>query len=192
MKKILNFLIVRRPELQGKWWHRLANVLIYGSTIIILFFAIFTSLLIYSFIDHSFVYSFENDYSNFSGPEQSCYFETVSYYPYYTIDCGNLVSSDDFMSKYAQTNKAASDGKQLMLDGVEYKGETLHSSQILTGRINGGYLDNISTKEISAVDYLQSFEAIIYILVITIVWFIFWESIIYRALIYIIYGKRKL
>lgn len=125
MKNLKKTLFVQRPELEGRWWHRLAKVLIYCSTISVLIIGIFGA--------------YEN----------------------------SKLSSIDLSYKAFQTSQ-----------------QDLKTHPFLS--INGG---------ISAVnqytDWAVFAQNLPILLVVTLGWFIFWESIVYRMIVYIIYGSKS-
>jgi len=237
MKKFLNLLIVNRPELAGRWWHRMANVLIYGSTIVVLILGITVICLSCSSwtILRYTSYSFEPNYSSASGKEVSCYF-----YPSFDfsgtesslstgnpiIDCGDISSSQELLEKIPVSedpkpeilplsyftqmygNKIASTTGldeefhgsyvQAILaqalrntDGSIVTPNEFVNQQINYGTSHSDWINNIKVKERTFTLWNILVADIFHVLITTLIWFIFWESIIYRALIYIIYGKRK-
>ncbi len=75
MKKLFNILLVRRTEVENKWWHRLISVVIYGSTILVAISAI-TLFVLKSEMWKKYSYtafSFEDNYSTAQGKEVRCF-----------------------------------------------------------------------------------------------------------------------
>jgi hypothetical protein len=138
MKILKNLLIVSRSELQGKWWHRLANVLIYGSTFIFFVFSItfiFINLPVYTFNP------------NITSRIQ---FECRLIYPVNTVPSWAV--------------------QQILAKGTPVA---------------------VLPKTPVKICYNFSYLNVVYIILLTLGWFILWESILYRATIYIIYGSKK-
>ena len=114
--KIIKLLIPWREGLEKKWWHRLTNVFIYGSTIIVL-----TTAIALPFIDqvewkYKYTYSFEPSYLVAKGEEIKCEFSTtlnLSFDAFLKaktgvndcvplIRCGNIFESTDFLNRYTK------------------------------------------------------------------------------------------
>lgn len=151
--KFLNLLIVRRPELAGKWWHRLANVLIYGSATIVLLLGLVIIL---------------------SDPPQ---YPTIFTFTSGTQFCTELRQSVPIHAPNIIYNSTPTT--------LKINAEALSQVQINTLVDNDcGLFSGMSIKYSTYAVYV--FES----LIISLVWFIFWESIIYRAIVYIVYGKK--
>lgn len=182
--QILKILIPQRKETGTKWWHRLINVFIYGSTI---FVAIFLFILLFtgsSWKKINYVYSFEYIYSAISGEESACKFVRSGFFSP-TINCSNITNSTDFINKYAEAKR---NGNMLNRLG-EYA--TASDNQLIDKLIDSGQLDNIRVKESSEIIYSKLFGKIGLVILLVFVWFIFWESIVYRVILYVVYGKNR-
>ncbi len=183
-EKIKKFLIPWRENLEKKWWHRLLSVIIYGSTIclaILLFISLFSSS---SWKKTVFTYSFEPNYNMSKGEESICKFN-----PYDSSgnifanifgpirECNGINSSKDFLMKYDKykfndINKDSAD-------------KTVYDME------KSGKLNDIRVKRSTEIMYEKLFGKIGLAILLVFAWFIFWESIIYRIILYIIYGKNK-
>lgn len=274
MKKLLNVLLVRRPEIENKWWHRLANVLIFASTVV---FLLFLSAIVFSDFEFRTALNINdlnpNDYRVVSEDK------SLKQYP-----VGSTISADEFCGKYgcvfttdqfkdlppppkgqqgftleqilinqAKARGASDDeivqdilkrnpGKASVFQQARNKGA--NSTDILNEIIKQNtsssasdlqltepqrqQLDGIvhqmtlngepdsaiqlavnNFKEMSSLAakygatftptslptraplFLILLKNLAIVFFMTLGWFIFWESIVYRTLLYIIYGKRK-
>ncbi len=222
MKKILNLILVRRDGIEKKWWHRLANVLIFGSTIL-LFIGTFLYLWdsLDSFKNYSYTaYNFENGYTEAKGNEIECRFHlgdspitsNVGDKPY--VVCGEDYSTDigQFLKKY---NDAFRQKFSINDDYCDIKGRDLFGkltneaikcfrekndiSPLSMGSSNDkqkqweefDFSTNIKVKRESKINFGAISVFVGTLLLVTIGWFIVWEAIIYRALVYIIFGSKK-
>jgi hypothetical protein len=181
--KLKNLIFANRPELEGKCWHRLANVLIYGSTIVVTLFAI---LLIFS--NTTFerytptAYSFEPSYQDAKGKEYDCYPTAENYFGPNVVCNYTNIDINNFLSRYESSTSVRPVFTPYL--------PNLTANQIeLNEFIRAGDLLNIRAKIEGHIRYGAIIWSITYILSIAIVWFIFWESIVYKSILYIVYGK---
>jgi hypothetical protein len=128
--KLKSLLIVTRPDIKNTWWHRLSNVLIFGSTAIV-FLAVSIGI-------------FSDPYS-----WKDVYVQANNYQP--SADAKPIPNEQIFNSTPNVVNNA-----------TQWK----VSPQKLAGSLG---------------------VSIAY----TIGWFILWESIFYRSIVYIVMGKGK-
>lgn len=195
-EKILNILLVRRPEIQNKWWHRLANVLIYGSTIIV---AVSLVCLFISDIfsgnsgwkTYHYTYSFESNYSQAKGEESSCSNSSsgIRLWVNPMLPCGDIYNSETLLTRYAKDNGTYD---QLIQKISQSDGSWQSYDQLLNESIkNGDFPNVIKVKKQPVISYTILIEHTLLILLFILLWFIFWESIIYRAAVYVILGKNK-
>ncbi len=183
IKKIFYIFVVYREELPKKWWHRLVNVLIYGSTIIFATLILFISFSDSYWKKYSYTsYSFESNYSTAKGKEVDCYFYGYSRVAP-SIDCGDLHNSTDFLNRYI---KAISDSWLITSMRTSMTDDQLVNSMIRDGDI----AKNIKVKRQTTILFRELFKGILITILIILGWLIFWESIIYRSLIYIICGRK--
>jgi len=244
-QKIKSIIIVERDILKNKWWHRLANVLIYGSAIILAIFL----LLIIPFSDYStwqnykYTYSFEPNYNTADGTETNCDF----YDHEYTapgIYCGDISNSTDFLIRYRKARSnykssiqnqpttgfqpsdfqpintpsqpQASKGKtyeELLREGavpvkqppIDFQplpnrpplssfildSKLQADDEIVNNGIKNGEFVNIKVKKATTVVYSALIWELFLVATLVLAWLIFWESIIYRTFVYIIYGSNK-
>ncbi|OGL75746.1 hypothetical protein A3E96_00330 [Candidatus Uhrbacteria bacterium RIFCSPHIGHO2_12_FULL_46_13] len=204
MKKLLNILLVRRPETKDKWWHRLALVLIYGSTVAV---AIFFAVLLISEESDNWVtksytaYSFEEGYETAQGKEMDCRFSVLelSRSPVSFFRCGDFSDTTEFLEEYSRARgtyarleelRLPRSGSGLYLPVADRQGKKT-DEQIMVQLIQDGELDNIKVKQTTSFEYLSFFGNWSVYLLIVLGWLIFWESVVYRTILYIAYGKRK-
>ncbi len=213
MKIILKLLkFYREDELESRWWHRLVKVLIYGSTIIV--FAISIGLFIddigvWNNPDPKYIYSFEPKYSDTFGFSKSCTFATENSKDSLFIDCGNINQKwkgggygflPDFLDRYSRAGsykeeflvRTKPEGCDTRNDIESYfcKLRILNVNyQLLNQRIEQGQFDNIQAKRIIILSPL--IKNILLTLTIPIIWFLLLKSVIYRAFVYVILGKKK-
>lgn len=230
MRKILRTIFVRRIETKNKWWHRLALVLIYGSTILV---AIFLAILILSeeegdnwvsWVSYPYTaYSFEKEYPAAKGYEIDCKFPSNSFdVPLVapTVHCGDLSSNTEFLDRYSRargTYDKLQELRQQMVSnitteyipvkhgyipiGQEYipryipvaqrQTATSVDNELLDRLIKNGELDNIKVKRASSIHYASLLgEWGIYLLLV-LAWLLFWESVVYRTVLFVAYGRPK-
>lgn len=181
--KIFKILIPQRDNLEKKWWHRLFNVMVYTSTVIV---AIFVLGLIFSgssWREFSYIYSFESNYSITSGKENACKFTKSGFFDP-IINCGNLVNETDFLNRYAEATR---NGNMLMKLRAESKA---YNNLMINELIDAGELNNVKIKSSYEIMYPKLFKNLSIGVLLIFAWFIFWESIMYRVVLYIIYGKE--
>lgn len=215
MKKLLNLLLVRRLETKDKWWHRLALVLIYGSTIIV---AIFLAILLISeegeyWVSESYTaYSFEQGYEIADGKEIDCKFSVFEsssgrLSPISIFRCGDLTSDTEFLNRYVQARGTSERLQELRGDQgiteldfsafkknyvpVAERSKTQSDDEIMVELIQSGELNDVKVKRALSFDYI-SFGGNwgVYLLLI-LGWLVFWESIVYRTILFIVYGKKN-
>lgn len=192
LQKIVDILMVRRPELEGKWWHRLVNVLIYGSTIFLVLVALFIIFTDSSWQDYQYVIhniapvSYESTSTVQSLPvdNSSVNQSTVTATQLQQILQNPPPRITTTPSICLAQNKYTVSGLAWQIR-ESYDAYYEVDNRTLIVRLLEKYplCQNVLGSDLS-ID-------IIYSLIIIISWFLFWESIIYRAIIYIVYGKRK-
>ena len=194
-----NKLIVHRNDLTGKWWHRLKNILIYGTSIALIGYFCY-DMYKSSWVEYDYpAYSFEPNYSSTKGKVINCSFMVKERNMDPVIDCGDYnhdfsfleasLAGDDlrFLKRYfsAKISKKGSYQSYKLLQRFQT------DKEILKVLINTGALDNIKAKETKTILYAAILNFIIESFLLVVVWFFFWEAVVYRAIIYIIYGKTK-
>lgn len=203
-------LIVYRSDLSGKLWHRLKNVLVYGTSIaLICYFGyqFFTD----SWVEYNYpAYSFEPNYNSTKGKVIDCKFTADNDDPAFfvnpKIDCGehnldfkSFSPIEPFLKRFFSVQglykEYVQHKNQLSLQARGRGGLLLYESgadaEILNDLINKGLVNNIKVKETKTILYASIVDYIIMSFLLIVGWFFFWEAVIYRAIIYIVYGKAK-
>lgn len=216
VKKLLKLSLFRRQETKDKWWHRLALVLIYGSTIV---GAIFLgSLLVTEEADnwarYSYTaYSFEEGYPTAKGREMDCKFSATSLgdLPLVFSHCGDLSTGSEFLEKYfrargtydrlVELRKGPENLVKLDLTALKrnyipiaerpgYK-RTKSDIEIMVQLVKSGELEDVKVKRVMSFEYATFLGNWSLYLLLVFGWLIFWESIVYRTLLYVVYGKKN-
>lgn len=207
MNKFLQMLLVRRPEAKNKWWHRLALVIIYGSTILL---AVFLATVLISeegdrWASYSYTaYSFEKEYPTAKGSEVDCKFSATSLGnlpPVSIFHCGDLSSDSEFLDKYSRARGTYEELQQMRKEiNANYATQGLSGllnranatdDQIMTRLIQGDELDNVKVKRTLSVNFASLLENWGLFTLLVLGWVIVWESIVYRTLLFIAYGKKN-
>jgi hypothetical protein len=225
-EKILNILLVRRPETENKWWDRLFSILLYGSAIIVAILAFFIvfSESNYTWISHPVTFSLEQDYQSVIGKEVVCK-ETVDTFSEsnrlsFIIECPNADISYGDEQRYQNLYKTADKNlqKQYGLDKYDLStcsaptgsssSSGLAPSEITCIRTifaneeadpNYASYQNalaalLKAKVATDIHYgVIVSDILLWLLIIIItflVWVVFWNSMVYRAILYVIYGKK--
>lgn len=217
MKKLLKLLFVRRQETKDKWWHRLALVLIYGSTIVGAIF--FAALLIseegeYWASESYTAYNFEQRYEMADGKEMDCKFSASSLGdlpPVSIFNCGDFSSDSEFLEKYSRErgtyerlqevreekspsiNLQALGGsiRKIEWDNLSSMQKNRIDDEIMVELIQSGELDDVKVKRVLSFDYTSFFGNWGLYLLLILGWIVFWESIVYRTLLFVVYGKKN-
>jgi hypothetical protein len=229
MKRFLSFLLVRRPETENKWWHRLFTVLLFGSALVALVISVFLTIDSYNhtWITHKPVaFSLESNYQDANGKELSCeqdifMFPTSSNEPAINgagIKCDGVTLTRSDSKRYEALYEAERKDleKQFGLDKYNLTncprslpGERLSPEQISCIRENldaeqadpeypkyqSALKDLLRIKVVKNINYefmLTDIGLWVAIPLLTVLlWIVFWSAIIYRSVLYIIFGKRK-
>jgi hypothetical protein len=228
MKKIIDFVLVDRPETEGKWWHRLFTVFLLGSGMIVVIFAAMAAIMSYNdtstWITYSpLAFSSEPNYQTINGKELPCS-EDLFAFPVSEnepalsgigITCNGINLSESDSKRYGKFYISAENELHTQF-GLDKYNINCGSSSPLTSEeitcirnsINGeetdpsypqyqNALNNISPK-IKVAQNINYGEIISDIslwaaipIVSLIAWIIFWSSIVYRSILYIVFGKKK-
>ena len=186
-EKIKTILIPWREHLERKWWHRFVNVFIYGSTTIVIIIAMIIPLTDKVGWEYKYTsYSFEPGYSMASGRVVDCKFYAYDYTGP-SIDCGDISKSTDFLTRYTKA-KGTPGTIDLSYDTFQKVrlGLKATDDQILNAGIKEGKFDGIKVKRETNILYGNLIKYFFIALLIILSWFIFWESIVYRIILYIV------
>lgn len=233
MKKILNILFVCRSEVENKWWHRLASVAIYGSTILVMISVIILFVLngeMWKKYSYS-AFNFESKYVTAVGEEVEC---TSKSKPFSVSCAENPINSGDLVVKYNKIirDKIGADViKKICVDAEQEGGigdnqltqtevrcidlsydfvpisDTDFATTVNNQLTYNKYLTDeqlkfvrekdlsrrwdLKAKRTTEIIYPVFFKNLAYVVLSILIWFIFWESIVYRTLLYVIYGRKK-
>ncbi len=187
MNKLSNLIFVRREGLEQKWWHRLAQVLICASTAVVLVIGLLNVISI-SKQTYPVVYTNEHKlpFSSvkfISTAQQQGFSEEDIELWLWIHDLKDLPLNSQY---YPSNNTVPLTNEQM--EEMVAKMKATPQSVIDQQTIQDQLLTNIASSQ--KTNYLIN-KSFIVIILFPIVWFIFWESIFYRAIVYVIYGKRK-
>ncbi len=212
--KLKDILIPNREGLEKKWWHRLAQVLIFGGAIITFIFSViyfFTNTDEWKSSRH--IYSFEKGYSQNLSFSRGCEFVAFNENILPNINCGDYHVYDQdltaFLEHYENYHSnlkffTIQNGDSVFnFETGEYincdaslkkfflceKNRKVINLEFLNEKIKQGEFNNLKAKTVIYADVL--FLNIGVIIFLPLLWFIFWESIVYRVILYIAFGKKK-
>lgn len=202
--KLLHIVIPRRGGLENKWWHRLIVVLIYGSTIaVFIYIGVNISINIFrkdfKWESYHYIYSFEKEYNAAKGTEENCDIRKDENTVY--ISCGDIKTKTELLNKIAESK---GQGDELVKRRFSYghfvnrpslselmdAAEKFDNDMVLNGIKNGDF-QNLRVKINSHIRYFEILWPVFLLVVFTILWFIFLYSIIYRTVLYVIYGSSE-
>lgn len=180
--KFLELLIVQKPGLNEHWWHRLANILIYGSTILLAILVLGIAYNDPSWKLHQYTYSFEKDYSAAMGKVEGCSF--YGYDKSSTIFCGDLNTASEFLTRYTNA-------RGTYKEYFEQRAKLGYTDeQMLNGANDSGKFDDVQVKDHEIPQLNLLLKQIGLAVLVILAWFIFWQSIVYRAIVYVALGKK--
>jgi len=174
-----------KEELNKRWWHRLVKVSVITSSILILIFGfvIFWE----SWKEYDFVYSFQpdyEDYKNIEGIVKRCEFDTHGGL-FFTLVCGEFSwDEESFLDLYASYSELEEVVKKA-------KNEGYSSEEILISLNENEKLNDIKSKRIEKRNYLGCMRNIFIVLGVALGWFVILWFVIYRIVLYIIFGEKK-
>src|SRR3989344_1398772 len=183
MNKIINLLVVNRIEIKEKWWHRFHYIIVYGSIAVLILIILFFISIDSSWKKYTYTsYSFEQGFSSAKGVETNCYFYTYDYSDP-SIYCGDINIPSEFMRRYTLANGTYEKYTALKSE------QNLTDDKIVSGGIKSGDFSDIKVKKATSILFSNLIKQLLIGVIFISLWFIFWESIIYRCFVYIIYGK---
>ena len=179
-----------------KWWHRLLKVVIYISTIIVLFLS--AAILYDSFkvVSYTYSYSFEEGYDKFKGKEYDC--KTYSYLKY--ISCGKgTISASDFnqlfllslqieLKRYKGKNQKKYKLVKKIIALYKKKKQLMESDHKFSEYIIIN--KKVKRKEQRHINYKNSISLVGVSLAIGAGWFIA-SMILYKLILYIAHGHTR-
>ena len=227
MKKLINFLFVRRPEIENKWWHRLFIVFLVGSGIIV--FIITVSFTVINFYpkwvmhgDDPLSFSLESNYEKINGKELPCNVDLSAFHISSTepningwgVKCEGVNLSEFDSKRYAKLYSTAHKNLRTQYGFDKYSDDSICAINDRACQLNiiwkGFDLEkadpsynkfqieekNLTRIKVSAVANFWNILLDIMLLmvvpaIVLTLWILFWDSIIYRSILYIIYGNKK-
>jgi len=220
MKKILNFLFVRRTETEDKWWHRLFTVLLLGSGAVIFITAMCLNIQSsnHSWISYKPTFSLEQNYKTVGGKELPCSIKMFAFEVTHTeplrnsdgIKCDGIIISDFDSRRFAKLYHEEYDRLRtgFGLDKYNFTNcQSIKDVACVDKEISDMNSDpasqkfNEALKNIARIKVERNFDYglmlndfYLWVIIPTLVfvfWIIFWSSVIYRSILYIIFGKKK-
>lgn len=208
-KNIFTFYL--NDEYENKWWHRLTKVLIYGSTIVIFIFSVIffaNDIWAWSIPNSKYIYSFEKNYSSTLWLPKKCTFDVPNNIISLMIDCGDISEKSyngeyyflpDFLNRYSKSKQYR---EEFLANEIDPECESNLSPTILrycyqlnvnynslNNAIEQGHFDNIKVKRVLVTPILKTIGVL---LLPTLIWFFILKSIIYRTLLYVVLGNKKI
>lgn len=222
MRKILNFLLVRRPEIKNKWWDRLFKVLLIGTSII-LFIGVLGGTILernqWTNYGNPYIFSLEKNYKEFDGREFTCNTSTNDIdindkQHLWIMKCDGAQISYEDSVRYEGLERVAATKiyKELGLDKYSWDncvGNTFGDrsdcikEMIAAEKTDPAYpnyqnaIKNMPlhikmTRNILFGSIFTDVAKWILIPIISVLlWIIFWNSIIYKSVLYIVFGKNN-
>lgn len=182
-----NFVPAEPQEFLSKPWHRLLNVIFYGTTGAIALVVFFSVSFTRNWENRQVTaYSFESGYEQAKGKEELCFFIQNYEYAYSSpkIDCAGFYSSESVLKRYL--------GLEL---STRMAGEiSAKANKIVNEAIENGKFDKVRVKVVTDFELLSFLEdifiGVIACLFFATLWFMMLVSLAYRAVLYVIYGER--
>jgi len=230
MKKIINFLLVKRPETENKWWHRLFTVILFGSAIVLFISIILLTADIYKhawFTHRITAFSLESNYQQAEGQEFPCNWSIdttrADNEPIKSvIKCKGVEIPLTDARTYGALYDTAGENLRMQYGLDKYNGACSNLPQNPSGK-------GLSKEEITCLNEMQDvmqtdptyneyqnasenlakikikvsentnlvtifsdiFVWLTIPILVIITWIIFWSAIVYRTLLYVIFGKKK-
>lgn len=176
-------------EMKNSWWHRLVMVTLYASTVGFSVFLIVMAIRssVWSPVYHE-VYNFESSFSKNDGEARPCYAKKADRKPNillpttqeWYIDCG---SGPYF----------GSDSKEIYRRYLNVIGErprlSITSEEAGQYLVDNGIVNNLFQKTFITYNFAEQVGQIIVLFVFPLLWFLLLYQVIYRVVIYIIFGS---
>ncbi len=227
--KITNFFLVKRPETENKWWHRLFTVLLFGSTIFVLILTVYLSIgnNNHDWVANNITFNLEPNYKEAIGKEFPCVRSLF-------IKCNDVGVSSYDLDRYEKLWETTRDNlwEQTGLDNkygadcIKKFGEKLTQFEVVTLELEAptnksgdeiicwrkvaldegndpayatyeNIIKNLPltlkvSKDINYGFILSDLAYWIFVPIITVsIWVMFWSTIVYRSILYVVFGKKK-
>ena len=192
IEKIKKIIFVCRPETNNKWWHRLAEVIFYGGALAILFgtptyMSVSQNLELNLFSTEISSFSFSDSYDSSKGAEVDCtiYQSTpkivfcngkdvtasavYAYKPDISLDL--KLDSNNNLPTFAEMREASNKMNNEVIESIfKTQGDSFKAKEV-----------NILLPDI--------FVFVGIILLMALAWIVILQSIFYRIVLYIVFGK---
>lgn len=204
-------MIPTKEQLDSKWWHRFFKVILIASTVIVFF--VLTAFMGnnggFDWQKSKYLYSFENNYNKYTGTEQSCFYYNIYGNPIgvavpagqwnktviaKSLTCGNLAKYE-FISKYCESRPMESVCKKE--EQIGSKPSIMLVDEILAKYANGDSdiekiinSEGVKSKLIYYWDWKVIIRDIFVLIAIVIGWIGLLKYGIYKAILYIVYGRN--
>lgn len=196
-KFIKKYLLLQDLKLEKKWWHRLAKVLIYISTIgLFVFLILISSISLETWKKYEYgPFNFEIGYEEAKGNEVKCFVNIQEYSQRANIKCNNkrvdeyIFVESFFINDWLTEQKFNYDK---YLEDKEKSNNIYYDSELLKPLYQEYFQDKkIQAKENIEIQYSKIAKAVFIPFLITTIWFLFWVLLVYQSIIYIVFGKDK-
>jgi hypothetical protein len=176
MKKILRKVFgFPRSELESRWWHRMAKILIYGSTVVaVLLVVIFIHFKPYN------VYSFETGFSQYLGTYRV---ENCSHVMDFNF-CGE--SADQLVFKYSSTPS----GDTYVTNLGYWNNNGGDAYKVVMQMQQDGLLNNLKAVDLSW-NFNESYIKLAVIIILPLLWYLLMIHVVYKTAAYVFVGKRE-
>jgi hypothetical protein len=176
-------------EMKNSWWHRLVIVcgVLSTITVVIIIISLFIKFPAWQ-PNHHVVYSFDSGFNKIEADVKQCSSKEdkkpglITYPPNrWYISCGvdpsflTDLSKDIYFDYFNAVNKAP----QLSITSEE-------AAQFL---VDNGIVNNLSQKRFTTYNFGEIFAQAVFLIVAPLVWFLLYYQVIYRTIVYIIFGS---
>lgn len=172
-----------RENLEKKWWHRFAKVLLIASTMTVGGFVLYAGFTNITPWEDTYAYSFQQGYADVRGTAWLCSYTTT---PYLHINCGGLTSSDilvlpifaGYGPKVEEARRQGGGNAQILQTILENDEKVRE------------WFNSITYKKNIAINYPGIAGIVLGALVATSVWFVVLRSVTYKVILYIVFGNK--
>ncbi len=171
MRFLLAPLRFPRPDLEGRWWHRMFKVLIPLCTIVVFFMVLRWENDIF---EPYYVYSFDSDFGKYSGQTKRLS----------EVD----LSSSRNVSTMILSFRHSSDERDRYIETLDKAGKSDYA--IIEQLKREGLLDGVLVKDLRT-DFASGYQKYAFVIGLTLLFYLAILHILYRLIAYIFAGKPK-